>query len=293
LVRDQLPLFDYFVPNTLEEALARVEKDGYILAGGTDIIVAIKESDLKPACLVSTRKLDQLKYVHFNNSSKTLKVGALTTIRELEDSRVVRARFPILAEAAKNLAHPQIRNKATIGGNLCNASPCADTSLPALVYDAELELASTSGSRRVRIEDFFIGPGETCLKRGEMLCSISMKSKPNSKGVFIKLGRRGSRDLAIVSTAILLTLKKNSCKDAKIALGSVAPTPIRAKKAESILNGNILTEKLIEKAASAACDDAKPVTDVRASANYRSEMVRVLTKRGILSLVGREKRIKK
>lgn len=289
LIRDLLPAFDYVAPDKLEDVLSKIQENGYILAGGTDVIVSIKEADLRPACLVSMKKLvAQLSYIRFDDSLAMLSIGALTTIREIEKSEAVRARFPILADAAEHLAHPQIRSKATIGGNLCNASPCADTALPLLVYDAELELTRLSGNRRVRIEEFFTGPGETCLQRGEILRSISMKVRPSARGIFMKLGRRTGRDLAIASTAILLTMEKNVCKDARIALGSVAPIPMRARKAESMLRGSILTRQLIDKVARAAQDEAKPITDVRASADYRSDMVRVLTRRGILRLVGGE-----
>lgn len=276
--------FDYFKPHTLEEALSLLNQYGdkaRLIAGGTDAIVMNKQKKISPDVLISLQGIPGLNQIESNG---TFKIGALVTHRTIEQSDLIRKRFSLLAEASSVLGSVQIRNVATIGGNLCTASPSAETAPSLLVYEAEAHLASQRGERRLSLASFFLGPGETALDKKEILKEIILPSPPpNSLGTYLKLGRRKSVDLSIVNVAVLLTLdpKTGICERARIALGAVAPTPLRAKETEKILEGNLLDEGIIRKAGNCAKQECSPITDIRGSAEYRREMVGVLVEKAI------------
>lgn len=278
--------FDYVAARSMEEFSSLMRQHGEearILAGGTDLLVAMKEKELKTRYLIDIKGIPGFTGISYS-PSQGLKIGALSTIHSIETSQAVSDNFPTLCEAASQLGSYQVRHRATLGGNLCNASPAADTATPLMALDAKLNVASEKGERTIPIEQFFVGPGKTALNPGEILKSVTVPTKPPQTGSnYIKLGRRRAMDCAIVNTAVLLTLnpQDNSCKNVRIALGSVAPTPIRAVEAEKMLKNQKINSDLITKAALTAQHAAKPISDVRASADYRYKMTKVVVTRAL------------
>jgi len=286
----RLPRFNYLAPATLDEALsllARYKGKARVIAGGTDFVPKLKRREIgAPEYVIDLKGiagLDNIKY----DAASGLSLGALVTIGAVETSAIIQEKFGILAQAAQSMASPQVRNRGTIAGNICNAVPSADSAPPLLTLGARLKLVSQKGERTVGIEDFFTGPGQTALADDEILQEINIPHPPpNSKGVYLKLTPRRAMDLAIVGVAVVIIPKDGICKDIRIALGAVAPTPIRAKDAEAVLNGQKLDDRLIEKAALTAAGQSKPIDDHRASAEYRRDMVEVLVKRAIKQAIG-------
>ncbi len=276
--------FNYLEPATIEEAIALLSKhDGKarVIAGGTDLLVQVRSKAIKPEHVIDIGYIPGLDYINYDEK-QGLSIGALATIRALEKSDKIRRRYPAISQSARELGSSAIRNVATIGGNLCNAAPSADIA-PALIgFSAQAKITGPGGERRVLLEDFFTGPGETVLKRGELLVEIQVPvPSSGTKGVYLKHGR-SAVDLATVGVAVIMALESGGvCRDIKIVLGAVAPTPMRAKKAEGVLRGKKVEAALIEKAAQAASAEAQPITDVRASAEYRKEMIKVFTRRAL------------
>lgn len=276
--------FNYLEPATIEEAIALLSKhDGKarVIAGGTDLLVQVRSKAIKPEHVIDIGYIPGLDYINYDEK-QGLSIGALATIRALEKSDKICQRYPAISQSARELGSVAIRNVATIGGNLCNAAPSADIA-PALIgLSAQAKITGPGGERRVLLEDFFTGPGETVLKRGELLVEIQVPvPSSGTKGVYLKHGR-SAVDLATVGVAVIMALESGGvCRDIKIVLGAVAPTPMRAKKAEGVLRGKKVEAALIEKAAQAASAEAQPITDVRASAEYRKEMVKVFTRRAL------------
>ena len=282
--------FEYLEPTTVQEAVSLLSKyngKSKIIAGGTDLLVAIRNKTTKPEYVVDIECILGLDYIRYD-VQQGLSIGALTKVRLLEKLGELRHRYPIISQAASQLASVAIRNVATIGGNLCNAAPSAD-SAPALIgLGARAKIVGPVGEKIVALEDFFVGPGKTVLKTGELLLEVQVPVlPPNTKGVYLKHAIRGSIDLAIVGVAAILTMNGELCRDVKIVLGAVAPTPMRAKKAEKVLEGKKIDDFLIEEAAKAASSECRPIDDLRASAQYRREMVKVLTRRAILGAMTR------
>jgi len=279
--------FEYIAPKTIKEAIAFLSKyDGKarVIAGGTDLMVDIRNGDIKPDYVVDIGNIPNLDYIKFDEKTG-LKIGALATIRSLEKSVELQQRYPVISRAASELGSVAIRNVATIGGNICNAVPSADT-VPALIgLSAKVKIVGPSGQRIVPLENFFIGTGKTVLKKGEFLAEIQVPAPlPNTRGVYLKHSKKEKADLAIVGVAVVLTLrpKSETCDDIRIVLGAAAPTAIRAKKAEDILRDKKIDDALIEQAAQTASEEANPnPNSFRASPWYRREMVKVFTRRAI------------
>jgi carbon-monoxide dehydrogenase medium subunit len=271
--------FEYFEPATLGEAaslLARYAGRAQPLAGGTDLLVELKEQLRRADCVINIKKIPGIAGLSFD-ARHGLHIGALATAREVEISPIVLEKYASLAQAARELGSIQVRNRATIVGNVCRASPSADTLPPLIADGAQVMIHGGSGKRQVALEDFFTGPGKTVLRPDELVTEIRVPAPaPRTGKVYIKHGRRKAMELATVGVAVSL-----SEKDIRIVLGAVAPTPIRAKRAEALLRGKTLNEELIEKAAEAAAGESRPIGNVRASAQYRREMVGVLTRRAI------------
>lgn len=280
----RLPKFEYLDPKTIEEACSLLSQHGdkaRLIAGGTDLLIIMKHKEVTPEYLVGLKGIPNLDSIDADAGG--VRIGALATLRSIGDSAVVRERFPFLADIAGKMATHQIRNMGTIGGNICNAAPSADTAPSLICLGAKAKLVGPKKERIVAVEEFFTGPGETVLKAGEILTEIQVPNQPaHTGGAYLRLTRL-SVDLAVVGVAALVTLqgKGGLCKEARIALGAVAPTPIRAKKAEGVITGKKIEDGLIEEAAQIASEEARPITDVRGSAPYRTDIVRVLTKRAI------------
>jgi aerobic carbon-monoxide dehydrogenase medium subunit len=275
--------FEYLEPRTLDEAVALLARHGSalnVMAGGTDLLVEIKEQIRAPAYVMSVRRLPGLETISFDEK-EGLKIGALVTTRELEIHPVLQRHYPSLVQALRELGSIQVRNRATLAGNICRASPSADT-LPPLIADGASLTIFGASKKTMLLEEFFTGPGKTRLAPGEIVTGIIVPPPPPHTGKhYIKHGRRKAMELATVGVAVCLTMDKDVCKDVKICLGAVAPTPIRALQAEAILKNQKLNSSILEKAAQAAMAESKPISNVRGSAGYRKDMVRVLTRRAL------------
>jgi carbon-monoxide dehydrogenase medium subunit len=275
--------FDYLRPGNMEDAIAALQANDkpYLLAGGTDLLIGMKTKTVKPECLIDLKGIPGIDGIEYDNG---FKIGALTTVRDIEVSPLIRQKIPVLSEAAGTLGSIQIRNRATIGGNLCHGSPAADMAAILLAMSCEVKIASDNGTKTMGLDSFFIGPNKTVLNRNEVLSQIIIpKEIEQFKGVYLKHGPRKAMDIGIVNIAILLDADAGSgfCNQIMIALGAVAPRPIRAKKAEALLNGNELNPAAIQKAAAAAANETNPITDFRASAGYRKDLVKNLVAKGI------------
>jgi len=277
--------FAYLEPTTLPEAVALLAQHGdhaRVLAGGTDLLTALKEGWERPEWVVSIGRIADLNYVRYD-SEIGLRIGALASVRTVEMSSEVRQHYPLLASAAGVLASVQIRNLATVAGNVCRASPSADTIPALLALDAEVRLIGPTGERLVPLAHFFRGPGRTALRQTELLAEIVIPPlRPNTGAAYIKHSPRRAMDLAVVGVATLVVLEGLRCVDARIALGAVAPTPLRVYAAEELLIGKELTPDVAEAAAEVAQAAAQPISDIRGTSTHRRRLVRVLTRRCIL-----------
>lgn len=277
--------FAYHAPAALAEAARLLtELEGASLfAGGTDLFVEIREGLRICAHAINLKHIAGLDELSFDPVSG-LKVGALVTVREIETSPFVRAHYPDLAAAARSLGSIQVRNRATLAGNICRASPSADCSPPLVAGDATVVIHGLCGGRRMKIEDFFLGPGKTALRAGEIVIRVEAPPPlPGGGRCYLKLGRRLAMELATVGVAANLRVERGRCADVRIALGAVAPTPMRARRAEAALLGRPLSAETLAEAALAAMEECAPIGNVRASAGYRREMVGVLSRRAIES----------
>jgi carbon-monoxide dehydrogenase medium subunit len=238
-----------------------------------------------PDFLISLGSVRDLGYINYDERNG-LRIGALTTIGSIENSPLIQSKFSILAQAASNLGTPAIRNRATIGGNLCNASPSADIAPALMVLGARVKIVGVDGEKVTSIDDLFTGPGLTIVQHGQLLTEIQIPNPPpKSRGAYIKQTRRQGADLAVVAVATLVIMEGDILRDVKIALGAVAPTPIRAKKSEEILKGKKLDDKLLEESSQAASLESRPIDDTRSSADYRRKLVTVLVKRAVRQAV--------
>ncbi len=283
------PRFDYLEAETLEKAcslLSQHKNRAKLIAGGTDLLVAARRRKIDLNTVINIKNILELNKIH--NDGDGLRIGALATLSEIGGSPLIIDRIPVIAESADLIGSQQIRNVGTIGGNLCNAAPSADMA-PALIgLRARVKLKGIQGERIMALEDFLIGPGETALNDDEMLIEIHVPSQStNTRAVYLKKSPRRATGIAIVGVAVVITLdsSNDSVVEARIVLGAVAPKAMRARRAEDIMKGTTITEAMIEKAAQEAAEEAKPISDVRASAGYRKEMVRVLTRRAIMQAI--------
>ena len=280
--------FEVFQPASIPEARDLFRKNGpggHFLAGGTDLVIAIKEKGLVPRYVVDLKKIPSLAGIRVA-SDGSLTIGALTTMREIETSPVTRRKYPFLAQSAAEVGSIQIRNRATIGGNMVNATPSADVAPALLVLNARVKISRSGGEKIVLLEEFFVGPGHTTMEPGDILTEILIPPTPSDFcGEYIKFSPREMMDLAYVGVAVGLVVDgtERICRDARIALGAVSPTPIRARKAEALLLNHQITPSLAERVGEEASNECKPISDVRSSAAYRKEMVRVNTKRALLN----------
>lgn len=276
--------FDYAEPATLHEAMGLLHAGGgqaSLMAGGTDLMVQMKEHVRSPARVINIKKIPGMDDFGFDPKSG-LTLGALVTVRQVETAPVTLQHYASLAKASTDFASIQVRNRATVVGNVCRASPSADTLPPLIADGAMLRIEGPAGRRECRVEDFCIGPGRTALGAGEIVTHILIPAPlPGTGKVYIKHGRRAQMELATVGVAVTLTLQDATCTGIAIVLAAVAPTPLRAVRAEALLRGQPLTTERIAAAAQAAGEEARPIGDVRGSADYRREMVRVLSRRAI------------
>ncbi len=278
--------FDYFEPTTLKEAasfLAREGERARILAGGTDLLPLLKKRALSPKYLVNIKGIHGMDVISREDGGG-LSIGALCTLRDLKASTLLDGGWGMVAQAAGLLGSVQVRNIATLGGNLCHGAPSAETAPALIALSAQAAIAGTNGTRMVPLEEFFTGPGTTVLGAGEVLAEVALPppSGPGG-GVYLKLSPRGGMGLAVVGVAAWMSLDPDTggCIDCRVVLGAVAPTPFRARRTEDSLRGRTITKKRIDDAARVAMEESRPVSDVRASETYRREMVGVFARRAI------------
>jgi carbon-monoxide dehydrogenase medium subunit len=273
--------YDYYQPRTVNEALHLMDDLGdgaRYIAGGTDLIVRIKQKVMQPDALISLQGIDSLKGFQVNEQAS---IGSMTLFRDIERSKELRKSCPALVEAVTVLANPQVRNVGTPGGNISNAAPSADCAPPLLVMEAVLTVEGPGGERRIPIEDFFIGPGKTCMDSTEILTRILVPGIRKGTGtVFLKVGRV-SQDIAIANAAALLVMEGQKCRKCRIAAGAVAPVPLRLKKVEKLLEDRIVDKELMDEAARLASKEVQPITDVRSTEEYRRHISGVLVKKAI------------
>lgn len=280
--------FNYFSPTSIDEVLEllqRLPEKTRVLAGGTDLLVEMKFSRKdSPDNIISLKRVKELAFINVG-AEGALEIGAATRLRDLETSHVIKQKFPAIQEAAASIGSVQIRNLGTIGGNIVRAAPSADMVPALVVYGAKVEVRSAAGHRVIPLEQFFVGPAQTVLQKDEIVTKVIVPPSNKLAATYTKLGTRNAMEIAIVGVAAGLELSDNVCRNCVIALGSVAPTVIRAKGAEAVLSGQPITEDTIERAAAKAMEECSPISDVRASASYRREMVKTLVKRTVHKLL--------
>jgi len=275
--------FEYLKPKSIDEAISLHQSHGdkaRYIAGGTDVMVRIKEGKINPEYLISLRHLEGLDHIIYEN--RELRIGAMVTHRMLELSPIIQKEFPILLDAVENIGSVQIRNVATIGGNIINAVPSADGAIPLITLGAQVRIRGPKGERAMALEDLFIGPGQTLLEHGEILLEFVIpKLAPHTGGAYWKHTRRAAMELPILGVAVLISLDDDmkTFTEARIGLGVLAPTPLRARNAEAILKGNKVGGEILKKAGKAAAEECKARDSIRGEAWYRRSMVEVLVPR--------------
>lgn len=284
-----IPKIQYHAPKSLEGALALLadEENAKPIIGGTDLMIAMRAAACTPSHLVDLNEIPELNYI--KEEDGYIKIGATTTHTQVATNPIT-AKLQALIDACSRIGSPQIRNRGTITGNICNASPAADSAGPLLVHDAEVVVKSVDDERIMPLEELFAGPKINSLEPSELLTEIKVPV-PNggSASSYKRIGRRKAFTLSVVSAAAYIQMDGDSCVDAKLAFGSVAMTPIRVPEAEALLNGSKLDEEAIEAAGKVVYEMVKPITDVRGTAEYRKDMCPVLMKRAIAECMERVK----
>lgn len=308
--------FEYYKPESIAEAMALMEGSGgkgVYISGGTDVMVLIRQKRLSPGCLISLRGIGDLGDL---DTSSGLVIGSAVTHNAIAKNDIIQKKYTALTDATNKVGSLQIRNVATMGGNICNAAPSADTACPLLVLDANVVIAGKGGERTVPIDEFFLGPNKVALEPGEIVKGFAMPAFNERTGsAYIKHTRRQAMDLPMLGVAARVTVRidgnevgcrdalcaadsisnilkrledeKLVCEDVRIAMGVVAPRPMRAKKAEAALKGKVISEALFGEIGAIAASECQPRDSIRGEAWYRRDMVKVLTKRAILKAVDR------
>ena len=278
-----LPDFDYYAPSTLKEAcftLARLDGGASVLAGGTDLLPYMKNEVMAPAALVSLKNIEGLQGIA-HVPGRGVVIGAKATQNGLVRSPVLRDTYPSVCETAHSMANYQIRNRGTIGGNLVSAVPSADLPPILIALQADITLEGPHETRTIPLEKFFVGPRRSVIASDEILTEIVIPDQVTTGSAYLKFGLRRSGALAVAGVAISLVADGMHVEEVRIVLGAVAPTPVRALRAEQLLRGNTVTEALLEEVARTAANECRPISDIRGSEEYRREMVGVFTKRAL------------
>lgn len=277
--------FGYLKPGTLREAVRMLRRYGlraHVLAGGTDLVGLISDGMAVPEAVVDIKGVSGLDQIEFKNG--VLSIGALVTFSDLLEATVIARKFPVIREMAGWVASTGIRNRATMIGNLCSAVPCCDSGAVLLVYDAVVHVAGPAGKRNVPLRDWFLGPRQTVLKRGEIATGVTVPLPKKKHGAcFVKLRRYEGEDLAQASVTVL-ALAGNRYR---VSFGSVAPRPLAAQRIEAMLDGQPLSDDLIRQAVQLVPREISPITDIRATKEYRAHMVGVMLERGLRAAVAR------
>jgi CO/xanthine dehydrogenase FAD-binding subunit len=280
--------FEFLSASSVEEvARFLAENKGRLIAGGTDVLPQLQRGTIHSDVFVDITRLDELRFIRERQG--WVEIGALTIYAELLESDYLQRVAPSLVEAAATVGCPQTRNRGTIGGNIANASPAGDTLPPLLTYEARAHVIRNGKKEIIPLGDLFTGPGETILTREDLLHSVLFKPlREDEECMYLKLGNRKGMNIAVASVALKIRFSSpNRIKEAWVALGSVAPTPVRGPSAEKVLKGAKVSEEVMERTAQAVREDISPITDVRASAARRDEAAAVLLKRALRAVVER------
>ena len=281
--------FQFVRPRDLAELLrikAELREKALILDGGTNLLIYIKDGIIREGTIVDVTRLPELRGVHRENG--TVEIGAAETMTDLLNSGVLRESIPFIPECLRDFGNLLVRNTSTIGGNIADASPIADSAPPLMVLDAEIIAASSAGTRAIPIDEFFVKPQKTMLKPDEVLVKFRIPVPEAGRGKFIKLGLRRGTSCSVTSVAVWLVKDKKTIQDVRIALGGVAPRPLRAKATEKAFTGAPLDEQTIDRVAEGVKKEISPITDVRGSAEYRREVSVRLLARAVKICAGME-----
>ncbi len=285
--------FDYVRPSNLDELLTVLSQYGSkakLIAGGTDLTIALKERLISPEVVIDLNRLRQvLSGVELTRAG--LKIGAMTTYTELEQDSDVQRYAMALSQAASQVGTFQIRNLGTIGANLANGSPAADTAPPLIVLSATVNLLSKQGERKMGVQDLITGVKKTAIRSDEIITSVEIPTNEHKSSYWMRAAKRNENVISVVSVAVASEIRANHFGDSKIALGAVAPTPILAKESSAKLTGSPVKQETIETVSQFAARESKPISDVRASADYRRHLVYVLTKRTINKVVSLQRQV--
>lgn len=269
--------FQYHQPTTVEEAVKLLDKldNANVLAGGTDLIPKMKQRLFEPTDIVNLKKIPEL--VGVKETNEGIWIGAATKLREIEKSKLVQEKLPLQYLCTKTIGSVQVRNMGTLGGNVCNASPAADGALGLVTLNATAHIAGVKGTRDVPVEEFFKGPGASVLEKDEIVTGFTVPIPEKGTGYhFISIGRM-ALDISTISIAVTVTFENGKVKASRIALGSVAPVPLRLPDVDKFLVGKELSDDLIKEAAQMVSDGIKPIDDIRATADYRREAAKGMT----------------
>jgi len=284
-----VPDFEYFAPKSVQEACALLNELGSkakVLCGGTDLLVKMKHGLLAPEALISLKELSALKGIRYVDG-KGVFIGARSTHDDLMSSTVLQEKYLSVSEAAHQMASNQIRIMGTVGGNIVNAVPSADVPPILIALRATISMTGPKGERTVPLEDFFTGPGKSVLAQDEIVTHVFIPDQPTTGSNYTKFGLRDSGALAVVGVASAVTMDGPVIKEARVALGAVAPVPLRAKRTEAFLTGKEYTDALLEEAGVIASGECSPISDIRGSVEYRRDMVRVFTIRSLKAAITR------
>jgi len=284
-----LPEFEWLSTYSVEQTCALLAESGddtMVIAGGTDLLTKMKHRRTVPRRIINIKQIPHLDRISYDETDG-LRIGALATVQAIETAAVIARRFPALKQAAAVLGTTQIRNTATLGGNLANASPSAEFAPPLIALGASVRCVGLGGERRVAVEELFVAPGKTVLRRDELLTEVHVPALPaGAQSVYLKHSLR-RMDVAIASAAVFLWREGDLCREVRIALGAVGPTPFRATKAEAALRGQRLSAQRLEEAARVASHESVPIDDLRAYAAYRCKLVAMLVGEGLDSTASR------
>ncbi len=275
----------YFSPDTFDEAVSIYAEhpDATLLGGGTDVLVNVAHGRCELDAIIDLKRICDLDFI--TEKGTDLEIGSMATISDVGENPIISERYPFLQAAALRLGSWQIRNMATIGGNLCNAAPSAELATPLLAANAAVVVVGPNGERKMALSDFFRGPGKTALEEGEIMQKVIIPPLGNGAvGIYMRHQLRRSMDISLINMTVLLELDNQVVSDANIYLGAVAPVPMRAVETEKEIIGQQLDDKVIEAVAATAAAEAKPISDVRATERYRRMMVRVYMRRALTAL---------
>lgn len=284
-----VPDFEYFAPKSVQEACALLNQLGTkakVLCGGTDLLVKMKQGLLAPEALISLKELPELNGIRYVEG-EGVSIGARSSHDDLMNSPVLNDKYMSVSEAAHQMASNQIRIMGTVGGNIVNAVPSADEPPILIALRSTISLAGPNGERTLPLEDFFTGPGKTVLAQDEIVTHVFIPDQPTTGSNYLKFGLRDSGALAVVGVATAVTMKGSVIEEARVVLGAVAPVPLRARRTEALLTGKEWSDELLEEAGVIASQECSPISDIRGSAEYRRDMVRVFTVRSLKASITR------